>query len=60
MSHGMPARILITSVTVADCTQGSRLIEGFSSEYLLAERGYDSNEIIYKAYDQGMNAVSKA
>jgi transposase len=53
----MPVRILITSGTTADCTQASRLIEGLTADYLLADRGYDSNEIINQAIEQGMNAV---
>ena len=53
----MPVRILITSGTTADCTQASRLIEGLTADCLLADRGYDSNEIIDQAIEQGMNAV---
>lgn len=33
------------------------MIEGLTAEYLLADRGYDSNEIIIKASEQGMEAV---
>lgn len=36
-AHGMPVRILIISATTADCTQGTRLIEGLSAEHLLAD-----------------------
>ncbi len=43
--------------TTADCTQASRLIEGFDADYLLADRGYDSNAIIEQARKQGMEAV---
>ncbi len=39
-AHGMPVRVLITQGTTADCTQASRLIEGFDADYLLADRGY--------------------
>lgn len=49
--------MVITSGTVADCTQGARLIEGLSAEYLLADRGYDSNAIIEAAQSQGMSVV---
>jgi transposase len=54
---GMPVRIIITDGTTADCTQASRLIEGIQAEYLLADRGYDSNEIIENAMNQGMISV---
>ena len=53
----MPLRAVITEGTRADCTQAVSLIEGFSAEHLLADRAYDSNEIIEKASQQGMNAV---
>jgi len=33
------------------------LIDGFSAEWLLADRGYDSNKIIEQAVSQGMNVV---
>ena len=56
-AHGMPVRMFITSGTVADCTQGSRLIERLSAENLLADKGYDSNEIIDVATEQGMTVV---
>jgi transposase len=53
----MPLRVIITQGTTADCTQASRLIEGLSAEYLLADRGYDSNAILDQAENQGMKAV---
>lgn len=49
--------MFITSGTVADCAQGSRLIEGLTAENLLADKGYDSNEIIDVAIEQGMTVV---
>ena len=45
-AHGMPVRVFITQGTTADCTQARRLIEGLDADYLLADRGYDSNAII--------------
>jgi transposase len=56
-AHGMPVRAIITSGTVADCTQAIALIEGFSAQALLADRGYDSNEILEQAAKLGMQAV---
>lgn len=50
----MPVRILITNGTTADCTQAGRLIEGISAEYLLADKGYDSDHIVRLAKQQGM------
>jgi transposase len=53
----MPVRIFVTKGTTADCTQAGRLIEGITAEYLLADRGYDSDAIIEQAQHQGMTAV---
>ena len=33
------------------------MIEGFAAQYLLADRGYDTNEIITVAQSSGMEAV---
>ena len=33
------------------------MIDGFSAQWLLADKGYDSNAIIEKAISQGMNVV---
>ena len=56
-AHGMPVRIFITKGTTADCTQAEKLIEGFASNILLADRGYDSNAIVKKAEEAGMQVV---
>ena len=53
----MPVRVVITQGTTADCTQVSRLIEGITAEYLLADRGYDSDAIVEQARTKGMNPV---
>ena len=56
-AHGMPVRVIITEGTTADCTQADCLIEGFSAQYLLADRGYDTDAIIAQAKKQEMNIV---
>jgi len=33
------------------------LIDGFTAQWLLADRGYDSNSVIEKAISQNMNVV---
>ena len=53
----MPVRILITEGTRADCSQTEHLIEGIDAEYLLADKGYDSDKIIEKAKEGGMTPV---
>ena len=53
----MPVRIFVTAGTKADCKQAVALIDGFAAEYLLADRGYDTNEIVDKALSLGMQVV---
>ena len=56
-AHGMPVRALVTAGTVADCTQALPLIDGIEAEWLLADKAYDTNEIIDVATERGMNPV---
>ena len=53
----MPVKILTTQGTTADCTQAERLIAGIEADYLLADRGYDSDTIVKQAETQGMQTV---
>ena len=53
----MPVRMILTAGTVADCTQGRALIAGFAAECLLADKGYDTNEILGAASERGMQVV---
>ena len=53
----MPVRLAVTKGTVADCSLALPLIEGIEAEYLLADRAYDTNEIIAAATELGMNPV---
>ena len=53
----MPLRAIITQGTRADCSQASRLIEGLSAEYLLADKGYDTNDILAQVRAQNMRPV---
>lgn len=56
-AHGMPVRILVTEGTRADCKEAVHLIEGISAETLLADRGYDTNDILAYVASAGMEAV---
>lgn len=56
-AHGMSVRTLITQGTTADCTQAVALIDGFTAESLLADRGYDTDAILDQAQSQGMVPV---
>ena len=48
-AHGMPVRVIVTEGTTADCTQAHDLIQGIKADYLLADRGYDSDASIEDA-----------
>ena len=56
-AHGMPVRILVTEGTRADCTEACALIKGIDAQTLLADRGYDTNEIVEYAREAGMEVV---
>ena len=56
-AYGMPVRVLITEGTRADCSQAEYLIERIDADYLLADKGYDSDKIIEKAKEGGMTPV---
>ncbi len=56
-AHGMPVKILITEGTQADCTQAVHLIRGIDAENLLADKAYDTDEILAFAYLQGIQPV---
>lgn len=43
--------------TTADYTQVSCLISGLSAQYLLANKGYDSNEMINQVKENGMEII---
>ena len=50
-------RLMVTVGTVADSSQALPLIEGIEAEYLLADKAYDTNEIIAEARKLGMDPV---
>jgi transposase len=56
-AHGMPVRVIVTAGPVADCTQACQLIDGIEAEHLLADRGYDTDEIVQTAIIAGMQPV---
>lgn len=53
----MPIPAIITTGTVADCTQAAHLILGLTAQILLTDKGYDSNAIVAQALSQGMQLV---
>ena len=53
----MPVRAIITEGARADCREAVRLIEGIAAQNLLADRGYDTSEIVAFAISAGINVV---
>ena len=53
----MPAQLLATAGTTADCTQALPLMGDLAAEYWLADRAYDTNVIVASAAERGMTPV---
>ena len=53
----MPVCFTVTSGAVADSSQANKLIADIASQFLLADRGYDTNEVVEKGISQGMEIV---
>ena len=53
----MPVRIIVTSGTIADSSQIPQLIQDIEAENLLADRGYDTNNVLKAVEEAGMEAV---
>ena len=56
-AHGMPVRVIITEGTRADCQEAAAQIAGIDAENLLADKGYDTDDILQNAEKHGINAV---
>jgi len=52
----MPLRAIVAAATEADCSQAGNLIAGMQAEHLIADKGYDSDEIVRTAQAQNMQA----
>ena len=56
-AHGMSIRIFVTAGTVADCSQACKFVEGITAEYLLADKGYDSDALVGVIKKNGIQPV---
>lgn len=54
---GNPVDFIITGGQVADCTQAIPLLGNHRADYVLADKGYDSNTIIKHIESSGATAV---
>ncbi len=56
-AHGLPLRVIVTEGTRADCTQAERLTQGICADYLIADKGYDTDLVIKNAQAHGIELV---
>ena len=54
---GNPVRLLLTAGQASEYGQANGLIEGFDAEYVLADKGYDSDDFIEAIAASGAEAV---
>lgn len=54
---GNPVRVILTGGQVADVTQGAALVAGIKAEHVIADKGYDSNELVGEIEASGAKAV---
>lgn len=54
---GNPVRLIATAGQVADVTQGQALISGIRAEHVIADKGYDSSELVEAIEASGAEAV---
>ena len=56
-AHGMPVRVIVTAGATADCTQAVALIDGIAAQFLLADRGYATDQAINETAMSGCEAA---
>jgi transposase len=54
---GNPVRLLLTAGQASEYGQANGLIEGFNADYVLADKGYDSDNFIEAIEASGAEAV---
>lgn len=54
---GNPVRLILTGGQVADVTQGAALVAGIEAGHVIADKGYDSNELVGTIEASGAKAV---
>ena len=54
---GNPVRVILTGGQVADVTQGAALVAGIKAEHVIADKGYDSKELVGEIEASGAKAV---
>ena len=54
---GNPVRLLLTAGQASEYGQANHLVEGFDADYVLADKGYDSDQFIETVEASGAIAV---
>ena len=54
-ANGMPIRVIVTKGTEADCKQALPLIKDIVAETLIADKAYDTNDILEYANERKMH-----
>jgi transposase len=54
---GNPVRLLLTAGQASDYGQANALIDGFQADYVLADKGYDSDAFVQRIDQTGAVAV---
>jgi len=54
---GLPVKLILTAGQAADVSQAKSLIEGVPFEIGIADKGYDSKEVVAAVEDKGAEAV---
>ncbi|WP_062327457.1 transposase [Treponema endosymbiont of Eucomonympha sp.] len=55
--YGIPASGIVTNGTVADCNQAPFLMEDLEAEAFLADKAYDTNELLDMLKEADITAV---
>ena len=56
-SHGLPVRMIVTDGNMADCTQAKPLIANIPAQYLMADKAYDTNDLLGFCNDNSIQTV---
>lgn len=54
---GNPVRLFLTQGQASEYTQANELISGFQPDYVIADRGYDSDSFVQAIHASGAEAV---
>lgn len=54
---GYPLKFLVTGGQVHDVTQAKSLLDGFQSDYVLGDKGYDADDLVATITGKGSIAV---